>query len=141
MRIIENIEARGHQNILATNFSTFEITKEDWLTKKGDCILAIGATKGAFDLSNAFKRVASQNKAIITFYIEAGGETASTVGRGDSQLTFTHPMDLVGRKSNYTCNRTLMVNSEKSAYDFPRKLAEKLKSHTMPVKIRLTAEI
>ncbi len=139
--VIENIEARGHQNISATNSATFEITKENWLTRKGDCILAIGATKGAFDLSSAFKMVASQKNAVITFYIEVGGRTASTIGRGDSQLSFTHPMDLVGRKSNYTCNRTLMINSEKSALDFPRELIKKLKNHTMPVKIRLTAEI
>ena len=139
--VIENIKARGHQNISATNSATFEITKENWLTRKGDCILAIGATKGAFDLSNVFKMVASQNNAVITFYIEAGGTTASTIGRGDSQLSYTHPMDLVGRKSNYTCNRTLMVNSEKSALDFPRELIEKLKSKAMPVKIRLIAEI
>ncbi len=141
MIVIENIEARGHQNISATNSATFEITKENWLTRKGDCILAIGATKGAFDLSNAFKMVASQKNAVITFYIEVGGRIASTIGRGDSQLSFTHPMDLVGRKSNYTCNRTLMINSEKSALDFPRELIKKLKSHTMPVKIQLTAEI
>ena len=139
--VIENIKARGHQNISATNSATFEITKENWLTRKGDCILAIGATKGAFDLSDPFKMVASQKNAVITFYIEAGGMTASTIGRGDSQLSYTHPMDLVGRKSNYTCNRTLMVNSEKSALDFPRELIEKLKSKAMPVKIRLIAEI
>ena len=139
--IIENIEAHGHQNISATNSATFEITKENWLTRKGDCILAIGATKGAFDLSNAFKKVASQNNAVITFYIEAGGMTVSTIGQGNTKLPFTHPMDLVGRKSNYTCNRTLMVNSEKSALDFPRELIEKLKSRMMPAKIRLTAEI
>jgi hypothetical protein len=139
--VSENIEARGHQNISATNSATFEITKENWLTRKGDCILAIGATKGAFDLSSAFKMVASQKNVVITFYIEVGGMTASTIGRGDSQLSFTHPMDLVGRKSNYTCNRTLMINSEKSALDFPRELIKKLKNYTIPVKIRLTAEI
>ncbi len=141
LRIIENIEAHGHQNILATNSATFEITKENYLTRKGDCILAVGATKGAFDLSHAFKTVASHRNARITFYFEVGGETASTIGRGDSQLTFTHPTDLVGRKSNYVCNRTLMVNSEKSASDFPRKMVEKLKKDTIPVKIRLIAEI
>lgn len=141
MRIIENIEARGHQNITATNNATFEITKETWLTRKGDCILAIGATKGALNLSYAFKTVATHNNAIITFYIEAGGETASAIGRSDSKLTFTNPTDLVGRKSNYTCGRTLMVNSEKSASDFPRKLIEKLRNYTMHVKIRLIAEI
>lgn len=141
LRIIENIEAHGHHNILATNSATFEITKENWLTRKGDCILAVGATKGALDLSHTFKNTASQRNALITFYIEVGGETASTIGLGDFQLTFTHPTDLVGRRSNYTCNRTIMINSEKSASDFPRKLVDKLKDDTIPVKIKLIAEI
>ena len=141
LRIIEKIEAHGHPNILATNLATFEITKENWLTRKGDCILAIGASKGAYDLSHAFKSVASQRNALITFCIEVGGETASTMGQGDFKLTFTHPTDIVGRKSNYTCNRTLMVNSEKSAFDFPRKLVDILKDNAIPVMIRLIAEI
>jgi hypothetical protein len=43
MRIFEKIEAWGHPNVSANNRTTFEVTKEDHLTRRGDCIIAINA--------------------------------------------------------------------------------------------------
>ena len=66
MRIVEILEAWGHRNILAENKATFEITKEMHLSKKGDCIAAIRASKGACDLSEEFKNLARKENARIT---------------------------------------------------------------------------
>ena len=52
--------AHGHENIQATHTTTFEITKEATLTKQGDCIMAVEATKGAADLPTEFKDAAIQ---------------------------------------------------------------------------------
>jgi len=35
--------ARGHEHILATHRSTLAFTREDWLTMRGDCIVAVSA--------------------------------------------------------------------------------------------------
>ncbi|HIP75502.1 MAG TPA: DUF371 domain-containing protein, partial [Thermococcus paralvinellae] len=42
----EIIHCYGHENIKATHKSTLEITKEDFLTPRGDCIICIKADKG-----------------------------------------------------------------------------------------------
>ena len=47
MIVNEYIEAKGHPNISAKNKKTFEITKENWLTERGDCIVAVGANSYA----------------------------------------------------------------------------------------------
>jgi hypothetical protein len=39
------LTALGHKNVLATHKTTLEFTKDDYLTKKGDCILAINLDK------------------------------------------------------------------------------------------------
>jgi hypothetical protein len=50
---IEKINAVGHPNVLATHEKTIEITKEDFLTPTGDCIIGINADKytGSFRIS------------------------------------------------------------------------------------------
>jgi len=136
--VITVIFARGHENIQATHRTTFEITKEQTLTKRGDCIIAIGATKGAADLPLDFKEAVLSDDAKIMITIEAG-ELKEIVGaKGSSRLLFTHPTDLVVRKSNYVCGRTIAIRADKAASDLSRKLVEKLRNPDQKVTITLT---
>jgi len=52
-------------------------------------------------------------------------------------LILTHPTDMVIRKSDYICNRTLAIRADKSANDLPRELVEKLKNPRQKVNITL----
>ncbi|MBS7627988.1 DUF371 domain-containing protein, partial [Candidatus Bathyarchaeota archaeon] len=54
---LEIIEAHGHPNITALHRTTLEITKERKLTPRASCIVAVGATKGAADLSPSFREL------------------------------------------------------------------------------------
>ena len=65
MRVVEGLEAWGHPNISARNRTTFEFTKENHLTPRGDCIVGIRANKGARDLALEFKTVAKDPSAVI----------------------------------------------------------------------------
>lgn len=141
MRVIENIEAWGHFNISAKNETTFEVTKENYLTTKGDCIIAVHANKGARDLNDEFKRLARSNKAHITVVVKAGNFKEVTVGWGDPRLTFDHATDLVARKSDYICNRTLMIKSNKAAINFSRDLIMKIKRPSERIMMTLIVEI
>ena len=141
MRIIERLEARGHRNIVAENKVTFEITKETHLSKKGDCIVGIRASKGACELSEKFKRFAKRENARITVIFKVGNNREVAIGRGSSQLTFNHPTDLVARKSSYTCGRTLMIKTDKAAVDISRHLIEKLKDEKQKMEIILIVDI
>jgi hypothetical protein len=55
-------------------------------------------------------------------------------------LQFTHQTDLVVRKSDYVCGRTLAIRADKAASDFSRELVEKLKDPNQEVKVTLVVE-
>jgi len=140
LRITEVVNARGHQNIQSTHKATFEITKETTLTKRGDCVIAVGAAKTAVDLNPRFIEVAKKENARITITIEVGEVKEVVKARGSPWLSFTHPTDLVVRKSGYVCNRTVAVKANKAASDLSRKLVEKMQNPLQEVKITLTVE-
>ena len=45
------VYCRGHPLVLGSHPTTFEVTREDYLTKKGNCIIGIAADKGCSELS------------------------------------------------------------------------------------------
>ena len=101
--ITTEVFARGHENIQATHKTTFEITKESTQTTRGNCIMALEATKSASELSREFKVAARKRGAEITITIEAGKLRETVEAKGSPLLLFTHPTDLVIRKSDYVC--------------------------------------
>ena len=132
--------ARGHENVQSTHRTTFEVTKEEALSKRGDCILAVEATKAAANLPIEFKEAARKEGARITVTVEADELKEKVEAKGSPQLQFTHQTDLVVRKSSYVCGRTLAINADKAAIDFSRELVEKLKDPKQTVKVTLTVE-
>lgn len=129
--------AFGHQNIQATHKTTLEFTKEKDLSKQGDCIIGVNSTKGAIDLPYEFKEAARKVGAKITTKIEAGDLNEIVNAKGNHNLQFTHPTDLVIRKSNYLCNRTLAIEADKAAINLSRTFIEKLKDPKQRIKITL----
>ena len=118
------IKARGHPNIKATHKTTIEITKDSYLTGRGDCILGINADKGLRDL----KEFLNQNKKRrIQVDLMVENLVESIKGYLDPRLTFLDENDIVIRKSSYVCDRTLMIQADKSAAEINRKIVRKLK--------------
>jgi len=141
MEFSEIIFAYGHENILATHRTTFEITKENQLSKRGNCAIAVSANKAIADLSYEFKENSRKEKAKMTILIEAG-EVAEIVNAFGSPLSIlTHPTDIVVRKSVYICTRTLAVRADKAACDLSRNLVEKLGNPRQRVRITLTVKV
>jgi hypothetical protein len=140
MRVCEYIEAWGHANITAKNRKTVEITKESHLTKRGDCIIAVRASKSARGLSDDFKQAARSSTARIAIIIRTGDQWALVKGWGDPNLTFDHETDLVARTSRYTCGRTVMIRADHAAADFPRAFVHALSEPRRKVKITLMVE-
>jgi len=141
MEITEIIFAHGHRNIQATHKSTLEITKENGLSKKGDCIIAVSADKAIADLNPKIKGSLRNENAKMTMLIEAGGIVEVVNASGSRRLILTHPTDIVVRKSSYVCNRTLAIKADKATWDLSRKLVERLKDPKQKVKITLTVEV
>ncbi|ABR54610.1 Protein of unknown function DUF371 [Methanococcus vannielii SB] len=120
------IFAKGHENIIGSHKSTLEITKEEHLTCAGDCILGICADQSMVDFPKIFKENLKTSKKIVV-EIEVEGLKEIITGKGNPNLTYTHEKDIVIRKSDFLCSRTLMINSDKASKDINREIIEKLK--------------
>jgi hypothetical protein len=131
----------GHENIQATHKTTLEFTKDPHLTKKGDCIIAVAADKALADLSAEFKENLRKRHAKLSVLIEVDGVTEQVNAYGSPRLVLTHPTDMVIRKSDYVCNRTLAIHADKAAQDLPREFVEKLKNPKQKVKITLEVHV
>jgi hypothetical protein len=131
----------GHENILATHITTLEITKDAHLSKKGDCIVTVAADKALADLNAEFKETMRKPNAKITITIEAGEAIEQVNAQGSPKLILTHPTDMVIRKSDYVCSRTLAVRANKAAQDLSRDFVEKLKNPKQKVKITLEVRV
>ena len=141
MRAVEELQARGHPNVLATHRMTFEITKDHELTRRGDCVIAVGATRGLLDFSPSFKRLCRNKRTRIILELEAAGIVESIIGRGSPAFQLNHLRDIVGRKSTYVSDRTIMIRANKAASDINRSLVRKLKSSDTEVQVRIVAEL
>ena len=125
MTILEEIEIYGHENVLCTHNTTIEITKDMHLTKNGNCILGIHATKACYDLnSNLKKKLQERNKVRISIHVD--DLTDTFYGYGSSSLKLSSEKDMVFRKSDYICERTVLIKCTKSSSDLNRDLVNKL---------------
>lgn len=141
MKITEIVTAYGHANIQATHKSTFEITKEKYMSKKGDCIIAALADKAVANLSPKFKANLRMDNARMTLLIEAEKTVEVINAFGSPRLILTHPTDIVVRKSSYICDRTLAIQADKAACDLTRKLVKKLRKPNQKVNITITVKV
>ena len=139
--IREVVFAQGHENILATHKTTLEFTKDQHMSKKGDCIVAVAADKALTDLSAEFKENMRKPNAKLIITIEAGSLSEQVNAFGSPKLILNHPTDAVIRKSDYVCSRTLAVHADKAAQDLARDIVEKLENPKQNVKITLTVHV
>lgn len=138
---IEILFGRGHENIRATHKTTLEFTREESLTRKGDCIVAVNVDKGYPNLNQSFINLCKSKDCKITVILECEGISDEIIGFGHPDLTFQHPSDMVIRKSQFICPRTLMIRANKAARNLDKQLISKLQDSQAKVQIKLIAEL
>jgi uncharacterized protein len=126
--VAEDVSFAGHAMVRATHERTIEITTDEHLTPRGDCIIGVGAAKGVAQLSSSMKRALRSDTARVRFTIVTPGGKFSFAARGSKDLSFESPTDMVIRMSDYVCGRTLAIGAESSARGIPRALVGTLKS-------------
>jgi len=136
--IKETIICYGHKNVKATHRSTLEITKEDYLTPRGDCIICVKANKGLKELSDEIKEALKSGKK-VKIRITADDIVDELEAVGDEILTFENEISMVIRKSEYVDGRTLAIRANKAARDIKRELVEKLKNPEQMVVVEIIA--
>ncbi|WP_298523743.1 DUF371 domain-containing protein [uncultured Methanobrevibacter sp.] len=136
--MIFKILTKGHRNVTSLHKSTFEITKDAEIGPTADCIIGVDMDQTMLNFPDEFKeRIADSSTRIIVELKTENGFDEIT-GWGHEDLTLTHPTDIVCRKSDYTCDRTLMIRADKAARDLDRELICDLKNgKTLEVTIKL----
>ena len=122
------IEFFGHENIRSNHKKTIEITKELHLTPRGDCIIGVNASSSCADLPQELKNKLKNSKTNVHFLIKVGDYEFALQGKGHPDLTLTHDEDIVLRKSDFICPRTLSVKCDKASDLVPREMISKLQN-------------
>ena len=122
------IKFSGHENIRSTHQKTIEITKESKLSTRGDCIIGVKASSSCFDLPISMKEKLQHSDTRVRFSIKVDNHEFIIKGRGNEELTLTHKEDIVIRKSNFVCPRTLAINCDKASDLIPREMVKLLQN-------------
>ncbi len=134
------IKFSGHENIRSTHKKTIEITKESKLTPQGDCIIGINASASCSDLPIPLKEKLQDPKSKVQFSIKVGQHEFIVNGRGHQNLTLTHTEDIVIRKSDFVCPRTLAVKCDKTSEHLPREMVTLLQDPKVEGTFTITVE-
>ncbi|MDO5859244.1 DUF371 domain-containing protein [Methanobrevibacter sp.] len=122
------IRTRGHKNVTSNHKSTFEITRDAEIGPTADCIIGVDMDQTMLDFPQEFRDKIADSNTKITVELETENGHDEINGFGHEDLTLTHPTDIVIRKSDYTCDRTLMIKADKAARDLDRDLIDDLKN-------------
>lgn len=125
------ILTKGHKNVTSLHKSTFEITKDVEIGPTADCIIGTNMDQSMLNFPQEFKEKIANENTKITVILETENGYDEITGYGHEDLTLTHPTDIVIRKSDYTCDRTLMIGADKAAKDLDLNLIEDLKNEKM----------
>ncbi|HEY9406240.1 MAG TPA: DUF371 domain-containing protein [Nitrososphaera sp.] len=130
----------GHPNVRSLHSKSIEITKDGYLTPKGDCIIGIKANKACTDLEESIRRGLKSSSAIVKIEVIVGDKSFIIKGRGDERLTMLNPQDIVIRRTNFVCPRTMSVLCDKASSDMPRELVRLLQHQEQKGIFRITIE-
>jgi len=96
------------------------------VTRRGDCIVAVGSAKGCLDLSEGVKAAIREGSEMYLL-LELPEASEEIGGLGNRGLTLSHPTEMVFRKSGYLSPRTVFIHADRSAGDLPREFVELLR--------------
>ena len=135
-----DIEFSGHENIRSNHQKTIEITKESSLTPQGDCIVGVNATSSCAELPAELKEKLRNPDAKIIFSINVGDKEFEVRGNGHPDLILEHEEDIVIRKSDFICPRTLAINCDKASDLLPRDMVKLLQDPNTKGTFSITVE-
>jgi len=113
--------------VRSTHPTTIEVTTEDHLTPRGDCILGVGASMGCAQLDPRLKEGLRRKGSRVTISVFVGPYSFDVKAEGDPRLELSHPNDIVIRKSDYVSDRTVAVHADAAAKNIPREIVRLLR--------------
>jgi hypothetical protein len=119
--------AKGHKNVTSAHKSTFEVTMDKEIGIKADCIIGVSSEAKLENFPLELREAIKNENTSIKVQLETENGFDVIKGYGHPQLTLDHPTDMVCRKSEFKCSRTLMIKSDKAACDLKRELINDLR--------------
>ena len=138
--IQDEVTFYGHPNVRSLHSKTVEITRDDRLTLRGDCIIGVRASKAFADLDQNLRRRLRSNDSVVRIEIMVGDESFLINGKGDERFTLQNPHDIVIRKTGFVCPRTMSVRCDRASSDLPRKMVRMLQDTEERGIFRITVE-
>lgn len=135
----DDIAFYGHPNVQSFHTRTVEITKEEHLSLRGDCIIGVKAERACADISGPVRKGLMQNLP-VKLEIIVGSDVYAISGSGDERLTLKDAHDIVIRKTDFVCPRTLSVRCDRASSDIPRGMVERLQDLRTKGVLRITVE-
>lgn len=119
-------KAQGHHNVTSKHRTTFEVTQDEEIGLAADCIVGVSSKVSLTDLPSQMKEAIQDEDTKIQVILETENSKDVITGYGHPKLSLDHPTDMVCRKSDYTCSRTLMIHADKAALDLDQDLVRDL---------------
>jgi uncharacterized protein len=104
------------------------VTQDKEIGLAADCIVGVSSKVSLNDLPSEMRSAIQNHATQIQIVLETENSIDKITGYGHPSLTLDHPTDMVCRKSDYICNRTLMIHADKAAMDLNHDLIHDLKS-------------
>jgi len=139
--IIFEVIAFGHKNITAKHYNTLEVTKDPEISKRADCVIGVRANLGASGIPEKAKMALKKGKKVeVEIILPEYGIRDFLFGFGSEKLSFRHERDIVIRKSNFVCGRTVLISANKSALEINRELVKLLREEKTEIKLLFKIE-
>lgn len=122
------ITFHGHKNVRSLHPKSIEITTDSDLTVNGDCIVGVRASCGCLGIPDGMKKLLQDPQSEVTCTILVDDFSYKITGRGNEKLTLKNPHDIVIRKSNFTCPRTLSIGCDTASDSIPRQMIKALQN-------------
>jgi len=122
------VEFFGHPMVMSSHRTTIEVTRDEHLTLDGNCIIGVRADRALLDLSGGLRDALRTDGSEVVVVIETAAESFSLRASGNGSLSLQSDREMVIRKSNYVCGRTLAVGADAAAKDLPRRMVQSLRS-------------
>ena len=135
---LEELQFYGHRNVLATHYNTLEITMDEEISKRADCIIGVKSNKGCLQLSEKLRNHIHQ-AGRLRFILSVSEFSFEFTGKGEPALDLNDPREIVFRKSNYVSSRTVALNCSVAACDIPRPIIKLLQNPESVGKLLISA--
>jgi uncharacterized protein len=117
---------KGHPNVTSRHKTTLEVTKDPEIGLKADCIVGVASGVSMENIPNEMLDKMKDQNTRITVKLETENACDEIHGFGHEDLTLDHPTDMVIRKSEFKCSRTLMILADKAACDLKPQMVRDL---------------